>query len=144
MAAFHQTIVCGNLGRDPETRYLGNGDPVCNFSVAVTEKWRKDGEQKEQTTWYRVNAFGKLAEICEQYLKKGQQVFIQARMKTEKWTDKEGKDRYTTKFIANQMQMLGSKSDSAGSSDDAPRQKPAGGESAKPSGSFDDMDEIPF
>jgi single-strand DNA-binding protein len=95
----------GRLGRDPETRYLPNGDPVCNFSVAVG--WKS--KDKEGTEWVRVSAFGKLAEICGQYLKKGSQVYVNGRMQTRKWVDKDGVEKYTTEIAADRMQMLGPK-----------------------------------
>lgn len=107
MANFHQTIIAGHLGRDPETRYMPSGDAVTNFSVAVTESWKsKDGEKKEQTTWYRVNAFGKLAEICGQYLTKGSAVLIAGKMQARKW-EKDGVERESWELRADTMQMLG-------------------------------------
>lgn len=148
MAAFHQTVIVGNLGRDPETRYLPNGDAVCNFSVAVTEKWKKDGEAKEQTTWYRVNAFVKLAEICGQYLKKGSAVLIVGKMGHREWTDKDGNKRESWELRADSMQMLGGKSDGSSAMQASPEDRQARAEAkqgkAKPA-SFDDMaDDIPF
>lgn len=148
MAAFHQTVIVGNLGRDPETRYLPNGDAVCNFSVAVTEKWKKDGEAKEQTTWYRVNAFAKLAEICGQYLKKGSAVLIIGKMGQREWTDKDGNKRESWELRADSMQMLGGKSDGSSAMQASPEDRQARAEAkqgkAKPA-SFDDMaDDIPF
>lgn len=136
MANFHQTIIAGHLGKDPEVRYLSSGDAVCNFSVAVTESWKgKDGEKKEFTTWYRVNAFGKLAEICGQYLKKGSGVLVTGKMQTRKW-EKDGVERESWELRADTMQMLG-----GGHSDERPaqRQKQAAG------GTFSDLDsDIPF
>lgn len=110
MASFAQTIVIGNLGRDPETRFMASGDAACNFSVAVTESWKDkaSGEKREDTTWYRVSMFGKLAEIAGQYLKKGSQVQVIGKMKERKWTDKEGQERTTWELRADQMTMLGS------------------------------------
>lgn len=151
MASFHQTIIAGNLGRDPETRYLTNGDPVCNFSVAVTEKWRKDGEQKEQTTWYRVNAFGKLAEICGQYLKKGSGVLVVGKMSAREW-EKDGVKRESWELRADSMQMLGGRPEgqqseqNAGNSASTPAQsRPQRSAQGAPRSSFDDMeDDIPF
>jgi len=151
MASFHKTIIVGNLGRDPETRYLPSGEAVCNFSVAVTESWKsKDGEKKENTTWYRVNTFGKLAEICGQYLKKGSSVLIEGKMQCREW-EKEGVKQYSWELRADSMQMLGSKSGDQGgqpASDDgytpAP-QRQGGQSSSKPKPSFDDLGEdIPF
>lgn len=144
MPNFHQTIIVGHLGRDPETRHLTNGDQVCNFSVAVTEKWKdKQGDQKEQTTWYRVNAFSKLAEICGKYLTKGTPVMVTGRMQSRKYNDKDGVERESWELRADSMQMLGGKQD--GSSQ--PRSEPTGSK-PKPSNSkpsFDDIDsDIPF
>ena len=152
MASFHKTIIVGNLGKDPETRYTAGGDPVCNFSVAVTESWKsKDGEKKENTTWYRVNAFGKLAEICGQWLKKGASVLIEGKMNCREW-DKDGVKQYSWELKADSMQMLGGKSDSQrpadsqdGGYEPAPS-RPGGGHPAnKPKPSFSDLDDsIPF
>lgn len=152
MAAWHQTIIVGNLGRDPETRYLPNGDAVCNYSVAVTEKWKKDGEQKENTTWYRVSAFGKLAEICAEYLKKGSAVMVIGRMGSRQWDDKDGNKRETWELRADSMQMLGGKAEGSGAPQTSPEDRQAR-EAAKQQrsaqgaqrSSFDDMDDdIPF
>ena len=147
MASYHKTIVCGNLGRDPEMRYLPNGDAVANFSVAVTEKFKsKDGEAKETTTWYRINAFGKLAEICGQYLKKGASVLIDGKMQMRKY-EKDGIERESWELRADSMQMLSGKSeqsggDSAGThSQPRQTQKPAD----RPAPSMADLDDsIPF
>lgn len=136
MASYQQTTIVGNLGKDPEQKFLPSGDAVTNFSVAVTEKWKKDGEQKEQTTWFRVNAFGKLAEICGQYLTKGSGVLVVGKMQCRKWKDKEGQDRESWELRADSMQMLGGKPEG--------QSKPAGAPAKKKS-SFDDMDDdIPF
>ena len=148
MASFHKTIIVGNLGRDPETRYLPSGEAVCNFSVAVTESWKsKDGEKKENTTWYRVNTFGKLAEICGQYLQKGSSVLIEGKMQCREW-EKEGVKQYSWELRADSMQMLGNKQDggqrqqSSGEGyEPAPPRQP----SNRPKPSFDDLgDDIPF
>jgi len=105
----NQAQIIGHLGRDPETRYLPSGDAVTNFSIATTEKWRdkNTGEQKEATEWHRINTFGKLAEIAGQYLKKGSLVFIQGKIVTRKWQDKDGIERYSTEIRADSMKMLG-------------------------------------
>ena len=112
MSDLNQCQFIGRLGRDPETRYMTNGKAVASFSIAVGSQWKnKDGEKQESTEWVNITAFDKLAEICGEYLKKGSQVFIGGRMKTEKYQDKEtGADRYSTKIIADTMQMLGGKS----------------------------------
>ena len=113
MASINKCIIVGNLGRDPETRYLPSGEQVTSIAVATTDRWRDktSGEQKEQTEWHRISFFGKLAEIAGQYLKKGSQVYIEGRLRTRKYTDKEGIDRYATEIIADTMQMLGSLQD---------------------------------
>jgi len=158
MASVNKVILVGNLGKDPESRFLPDGGAVCNFSVATTDKWKdKSGEQQERTEWHRISTFSKLAEICGEYLKKGSQVYIEGRLQTRKWQDKEGNDKYTTEIVADRMQMLGSRggggepmaresrgpSEGAGAGGGAPAAKPA----AKKGGgaSFDDMDDdIPF
>lgn len=140
----NQCNFIGRLGADPETRYAPNGDAICNFRIAVGWKTK----EKEGSEWVRISAFGKLAEICGQYLKKGSQVFIGGKMSTRKWQDKEGRDQYTTEIRADQMQMLGGKSDSTQQAprQPAPRQQqsaPAGG--GGQSGGMDDFDsDIPF
>ena len=113
MASINKVILIGNLGRDPENRYLPSGEQVTSIAVATTDKWKDKatGEQKEQTEWHRISFFGKLAEIAGQYLKKGSQVYIEGRLRTRKYTDKEGIDRYATEIIADTMQMLGSRQD---------------------------------
>lgn len=112
MASLNQCNFIGRLTEIPQIKYLPNGDPVVNFSIAINEKYKdKTGETKEQTEFVRIVAFRKLAEIMGQYLKKGSQVFISGKMKTRKWQDQNGQDRYTTEIIADQMQMLGSKDD---------------------------------
>lgn len=109
MASVNKVILIGNLGSDPETRYMPNGDAVCNIRVATTESWKdkQSGDKKEITEWHRVVFYRKLAEIAGQYLKKGSQVYLEGRIRTRKWTDKEGQERYTTEIEANEMQMLG-------------------------------------
>ena len=109
MASVNKVIIVGNLGRDPETRYMPSGDAMTNIAVATTDKWKDktSGEQKEATEWHRIAFFGKLAEIAGQYLKKGSQVYIEGKLRTRKWTDKEGVEKYTTEIIADTMQMLG-------------------------------------
>ena len=114
MASINKVIIVGNLGRDPENRYLPSGEQVTGIAVATTDRWRDKatGEQKEATEWHRISFFGKLAEIAGQYLKKGSQVYIEGRLRTRKYTDKDGIDRYATEIIADTMQMLGSRQDS--------------------------------
>src|ERR1022692_2270804 len=116
MASVNKVIVVGNLGKDPETRFLPDGKAVCNFSVATTDKWtdKATNEKKEATEWHRVSTFGRLAEICGEYLKKGSQVYIEGKLRTRKWQDKEGQDRYTTEIVGNEMQMLGGRGGGGG------------------------------
>ena len=151
MASVNKVILIGNLGRDPETRYMPDGGAVTNVSIATTESWKdKNGEKQEKTEWHRVAFFGKLAEIAGEYLKKGSQVYVEGRLQTRKWQDKDGQDKYTTEIIADRMQMLGSRQGMGGGDREGggeressrPAAKPAG----KPSGSkFDDFeDDIPF
>jgi len=151
MASVNKVIIVGNLGKDPETRFMPDGKAVCNFSVATTDKWtdKATNEKKEATEWHRVSSFGRLAEICGEYLKKGSQVYVEGKLRTRKWQDKEGQDRYTTEIIADTMQMLGSRSGMGGGEPRAEMREPAAaGESRpakKPAGQFQDMDDdIPF
>ena len=111
MASLNKAHIIGYLGGDPEVRYLPNGDAIANFSLATTERWKDKatGENKDATEWHRIVIYGKLAEIAEKYLKKGSQVYLEGKLKTRKWQDKSGQDRYTTEIVADQMQMLDSK-----------------------------------
>jgi single-strand DNA-binding protein len=158
MASVNKVIIIGNLGRDPEVRYTPSGSAVCNVSVATTRNWknRESGEKQEETEWHRVVFYDRLAEIAGEYLKKGRPVYVEGRLKTRKWQDKEGKDTYTTEIIAEQMQLLGSRegmgagggggSDDHGESRSAPAPRaPASKPAAKSATGFDDMDDdIPF
>jgi single-strand DNA-binding protein len=154
MASVNKVILVGNLGRDPETRYTTGGDPITNVSIATTDTWKdKNGEKQEKTEWHRVAFFGKLAEIAGEYLKKGSQVYVEGRLQTRKWQDKEGQDKYTTEIVADRMQMLGSRSGggaSAGGEPPPERERNAGGGGGKASGApakknVDDLDDdIPF
>ena len=122
MASVNKVIVVGNLGRDPETRYMPSGDAMTNIAVATTDKWKDKttGEQKEATEWHRIAFFGKLAEIAGQYLKKGSQVYVEGKLRTRKWTDKDGIEKFTTEIIADSMQMLGSSQGMGGGGGGAP------------------------
>lgn len=149
MASVNKVILIGNLGKDPETRYLPSGDAVTSISIATSEKWKdKSGEQQEHTEWHSITFFGKLAEIAGEYLKKGSPVYVEGRIRTEKWQDKEsGQDRYRTKVIADKMQMLGGKRDGEERQGLAPAQRqaeqPAAGK--KGGAAFDSMEsDIPF
>ncbi|MFO0512893.1 MAG: single-stranded DNA-binding protein [Gammaproteobacteria bacterium] len=107
----NKVILVGNLGQDPETKAMPSGMTVCNLRIATSESWKdkQTGEMKEQTEWHSVAMFGRLAEIAGEYLRKGSQVYVEGRLRTRKWQDKEGRDRYTTEIVANEMQMLGSR-----------------------------------
>ena len=138
----------GRLGADPEARHAPSGDVICGFSIAVGSQWKDktSGEKRESTEWVNVTAFGKLGEICSQYLRKGSQIYLEGRMKTEKYQAKDGTDRYSTKIIADNMQMLGGKPEGGGSSVPA-ENKPAGTTSKPGMGQgFDNFDNdlIPF
>ena len=153
MASVNKVILVGNLGADPETRYMPNGDAVANIRLATTESWKDkaSGEKREITEWHRVVFYRKLAEIAGQYLKKGSAVYVEGRIRTRKWQDKEGQERYTTEIEANEMQMLGGKpqggSESTYGGESAPsqpKQAPRNAQGA-PKTSFDGMDDdIPF
>ncbi len=150
----NKAILVGRLGKDPETRYMTNGEAVTNVSLATSENYKdKNGEKQERTEWHNLVFYRRLAEIAGEYLKKGSQIFVEGRIQTRKWQDKEGKDRYTTEIIVNEMKMLGSKPssssfevmDSSPSSParSAPATKPAAATAAK--GNFDNFDDdIPF
>lgn len=118
MASVNKVILVGNLGRDPEVRYMPNGEAVCNFSIATTENWKdKSGVKQEKTEWHNIVMYRRLAEIAGEYLKKGRSVYVEGRLQTRKW-EKDGVTRYSTEIIADQMQMLGSKGDSGAASYD--------------------------
>jgi single-strand DNA-binding protein len=108
MASVNKVILVGNLGKDPETRYTTGGDAVTNIRIATTDTWKdKAGEKQEKTEWHSIVFFGRQAEIAAEYLKKGRQIYVEGRLQTRKWQDKEGQDRYTTEIVADRMQMLG-------------------------------------
>jgi len=157
MASVNKVILLGNLGADPETRYLPSGEAVANIRIATTDTWKdKSGAKQEHTEWHRISFFGRQAEIAGEYLKKGSPVYVEGRIRTRKWQDKEGQDRYTTEIVGDRMQLLGSRGGAenmsrepsaatAGAGGGAPA---AAGEKrppAKKSGGFDEMDDdIPF
>ena len=168
MASVNKVIIVGNLGKDPEMRSFPNGDQIANITVATTDKWKdkQTGEAKEATEWHRVAFGGRLAEIAGQYLRKGSQVYIEGSLRTRKWTDKDGIEKYTTEIRADQMQMLGSRQGMGGGGDEGgggyePRRAPAAAAPRAPApmaarpqapaaaarapSGFDDMDDdIPF
>jgi single-strand DNA-binding protein len=147
MASVNKVIIVGNLGRDPEIRYMPSGDAIANIAVATSfkSKDKSTGEAKETTEWHRISFFGRLAEIVGQYLKKGSSVYIEGRLQTRKYTDKDGVEKYATDIIAENMQMLsGTKQgDEAGAA--RPAAAPAARQAPKPAPNFSDMDDdIPF
>jgi single-strand DNA-binding protein len=167
MASVNKVIIVGNLGKDPETRTFPSGGRVCNVTIATSERWKdkQTGEMKEATEWHRVVFNDRLAEIAGEYLRKGSQVYVEGSLRTRKWTDKDGVEKYTTEIRADEMKMLGkregmgSPSEDDGGYDSAPRRSappsraPAGGgggggaqrPASKPASGFDDMDDdIPF
>jgi single-strand DNA-binding protein len=125
----NKVILIGNLGQDPETKAMPSGTTVCNLRIATSESWKdkQTGEMKEQTEWHTVAMFGRLAEIAGEYLRKGSQVYIEGRLRTRKWQDKEGKDRYTTEIVANEMQMLGGRGGGMGGEGRGEARASAGG-----------------
>ena len=150
----NKVILVGRLGKDPETRYMTNGEAVTNFSIATSETWKdKSGEKQEKTEWHNCVAYRKLAEIIAEYVRKGSQIYVEGKLQTRKWQTKEGQDRYTTEIIVDQMQMLGGKSSGGGNFEvvDKPAAAPSSGAPAasKPApakgGGFDNFDDdIPF
>ncbi|BAL97968.1 single-stranded DNA-binding protein [Rubrivivax gelatinosus] len=166
MASVNKVILVGNLGRDPEVRYAPSGSAICNVTIATSRQWKDktSGERQEETEWHRVVFYDRLAEIAGEYLKKGRPVYVEGRLKTRKWTDKDGVEKYTTEIIAMEMQLLGGREGGGGGGGDygggddmgapparrapAPRpQAPAPRAPApqKSSTGFDDMDDdIPF
>lgn len=140
MAGLNKVILIGNLGRDPELRYTANGQPVASFTLATTESWtNRNGEREQRTEWHRIVTWGKLAETCSEYMAKGKQVYVEGRLQTREWEDREGNKRYTTEIVANQMQMLGRRGESGPSGPSEPGSEPDG----PPPGPSGD-DDIPF
>jgi single-strand DNA-binding protein len=166
MASVNKVILIGNLGRDPEVRYAPSGSAICNVAIATSRNWKDKttGERQEETEWHRVVFYDRLAEIAGEYLKKGKSVYIEGRLKTRKWTDKDGAEKYTTEIIAQEMTMLGGREGGGGAGGggdeaqgegraEAPRRSapparaaaPASRPAQKSSTGFDDMDDdIPF
>ena len=153
MASVNKVILVGNLGADPETKYLPSGDAVTNVRLATTDRWKDkaSGEMKEATEWHRIAFFGRLAEVAGEYLKKGSQIYVEGSLRTRKWQDKDGQDRYSTEIRGDVMQMLGRREGGGMPREEGggrPAEKPAGEAkpaAKKPAGKFDDMeDDIPF
>ena len=156
MASLNKVILIGNLGRDPEVRYMANGEAVANFSIATSESYKdKQGEKVEKTEWHSIVMYRKLAEIAEKYLKKGSTIYVEGKLQTRKWQDKtSGQDRYTTEIIANEMKMLGGRSESGSSPSEPQRREQQQHQQAKADayqseppeqgGNFGFDDDIPF
>lgn len=153
MASVNKVILIGNLGKDPELRYIPNGDAVASFSLATTDQWKDtNGEKKEHTEWHRCVAWRRLAEVIGEHAKKGTQMYIEGKLQTRKWQDKDGQDRYTTEIRGDEMKMLGSRQgmgdapprESAGAPAAAPAGRPAATPAASSSGFGDMDDDIPF
>ena len=155
----NKVILVGNLGRDPEMRYTPSGSAVANLALATSESWKdkQTGENQERTEWHRIVMFNRLAEIAGEYLKKGSKIYIEGKLQTRKWQDKEGQDRYTTEIVGNEMQMLDSRGGGGGGMDNsydqsaapaqrqAPQQAAPAGAQPQSKGAFDDFDDdIPF
>lgn len=141
----NKVILVGNLGKDPEVRYMPSGSAAANVTLATSESWKdkQTGEQKERTEWHNIVFFGRLAEIAGEYLKKGSQIYVEGSLRTRKWQDKSGNDRYTTEIVANEMQMLGSRGGSGGGGGYS--QEPANAPASSSSGAGMDFDDdIPF
>ena len=143
----NKVILIGNLGNDPETRYTPSGSAVATVSLATSASWRdkETGDQQERTEWHRIVFFGRLAEIVGEYLRKGSQIYVEGRLQTRKWQDNEGKDRYTTEIVANEMQMLGSRSGGTAPVEQAPpRTEEKKTEPAESAAADEFDDDIPF
>lgn len=159
MASVNKVILIGNLGADPETRYAPSGDAICNLRIATTEVWKdkSSGERREATEWHRVVFFGRTAEVAAQYLRKGSQIYVEGRLQTRKWQDKDGQDRYTTEIRGDEMKMLGGRQGMGGDAPmgrdepparqqrSAPQQSEPSNRAPAQSGGFGDFDDdIPF
>jgi len=143
----NKVILVGNLGADPETRYMPSGSAVTNLSVATSESWKdkQTGEQKDRTEWHKVAMFNRLAEVAAEYLRKGSQVYIEGKIRTRKWQDRDGNDRWTTEIIADEMQMLGGRGGGGGGSAPMSSGQDSGPPSTPPKAGPDDFDDdIPF
>lgn len=149
MASINKVILIGRLGRDPEVRYAPSGDAVTNFSIATSENWKdkNTGEKKERTEWHKLVTFRRLAEVCAEYLAKGSLIYIEGKLQTRDWDDKEGNKRYTTEIVVNQMQMLGGRGDSDSGDYSRPAdQKPSGKQQSQPKPNWPEPEDenVPF
>ena len=144
MAGVNKVVLIGRLGKDPEIRYFKDGTAVANFTIATSEEWKdkETGDKKERTEWHRIVAFRRLGEICGEYLSKGRQVYIEGKLQTREWEDKDGNRRWTTEIVAREMQMLGSRDQGQGNRDADSYQPP--GMSGPQSGQTEPEDDIPF
>ncbi len=140
----NKVILVGHLGADPEMKYGSSGNPFTTFNLATTESWTKDGQKTEKTEWHRIIAFGKLAEICAQYLTKGKQVYVEGKIQTRSWEDKDGVKRWTTEILCQNMQMLGSAGDAAGGGNTSERNSSYGGGGGMNQSPPVNEDDIPF
>jgi len=143
MRGINKAIIVGSLGQDPDMKYTSGGAAIANISVATSESWKdkESGEKQEKTEWHRIVFFGKLAEIVGQYLKKGSQVYVEGKIQTRKWQDKEGNDRYSTEIVGGEMQMLGGR---PATGQDSHNQAKADGYAPKPAFVDDDLNDCPF
>ena len=142
MASVNRVILIGNLGRDPELRYTQSGQAVTNFSIATNEKWKdKEGQPQERTEWHRISVWGKPAENCAQYLQKGRSVYVEGRLQTRDWEDRDGNKRQTTEVVAQTVQFLGGRGEGGPPRSEPPPTEASGGSS---SGASSDGDDIPF
>lgn len=154
MAGVNKVILLGHLGRDPEMRYQPSGGAIANFSVATSETFKdKEGNKQERTEWHRVVLFGRTAEIAGEYLRKGSMAYVEGRLQTRKWTDKEGQERYTTEIVGDRLQLVGARGGGAASFDEEDQSRPSGGSSSAGSSRKSEMppapaedfdDDIPF
>ena len=142
----NKVILVGNLGKDPEVRYMPSGSAVANVTLATSESWKdkQSGEKQERTEWHNIAFFGRLAEIAGEYLKKGSQIYVEGRLRTRKWQDKSGNDRYTTEIVANEMQMLGGRGGTSASTGAPPPAMAAPSAGGADSGVAEFDDDIPF
>lgn len=146
MASVNKVILIGNLGRDPEIRYMPSGSAICNVTIATSRKWKdkSSGDMQEETEWHKVSLFDRLAEVAGEYCKKGKPVYIEGRLKTRKYTDKDGIEKYSTEVIASDLVLLGDREGGERAPRPAPARPAAAPRAPAPSTGFDDMDDVPF
>jgi single-strand DNA-binding protein len=146
MASVNKVTLIGNLGRDPEIRYMPSGSAICNVTIATSRKWKdkSSGDMQEETEWHKVSLFDRLAEVAGEYCKKGKPVYIEGRLKTRKYTDKDGIEKYSTEVIASDLVLLGDREGGERAPRPAPARPAAAPRAPAPSTGFDDMDDVPF